>query len=653
MCQDRHSRLRVLRKAALRLFLVLLAACASIPSLSIAACLPMREPALRALQGDVGRDANAALVELRTQLDAELKAPRPDSRRLAALYSIEAQAFSILELVADTRAAVAKGLQYATAIDDPVRLDLLATLAMNVYGESDIETADQAIEAAHKAQPVGSLADTCLLIGRGLMQSRAGHDDLAISSLTQAYRASKDPAFAEARVLAAGTLSSVLRNMGDYEQALVYNAEAIAGDIAQNATMQLSVDRFLRGRILSLLNKYASAIDEFQDARSLSEHFGDSQGVAFADVRLCEARIELGQLDSAAESCRNALRVFAASRYSDEAKDAKALLARIELAKGHPEVAVSMFNEVLDQGGADLLPTRIAALYEWRARSNAALHRYREAYGDLTEYVRRYVVANDREHGRQAAALRAEFQTDREIETNALLKRELDISEERAARQALQLRWNAILVFCGLVTIVLLVYFLIVTLRYRRQLTRLANIDGLTELPNRRRTAEMAQALLLDAKNASLPICVVLMDLDHFKFINDRCGHATGDQVLKEFASASREALRAEDVLGRWGGEEFLLIMPQATMALALSTLERLRTRLLRIELPPSGAGLRVSVSAGVASDDNHTQSLDELIARADSALYVAKHAGRDMVRVADETLLTSSGIRRTARPNS
>ena len=651
MCMER-STLRGLHRAAkawLRLALYLSWA---VPPLGWAACLPLQEPALRELQAEVGRDANAALARVRAQLDAASNAPQPDSRRLAALYSIEAQAFSILELVADTRAAVAKGLQYAPDVNDPVRLDLLATLAMNVYGQADIAAADKAIEAAHTAQPAGSLADTCLLIGRGLMQSRSGRDDLAISSLTQAYQASKDPSFGEARVLAAGTLSSVLRNMGDYEQALVYNQEAIEGDIAQNATMQLSVDRFLRGRILGLLNKYASAIDEFQDSRRLSAQFNDSQGVAFADVRLCEARIQLGQLDSAAESCRNALRVFSAAEYLDEAKDAKALLARIELAKGHPEKAVATFNEVLDQGGADLLPTRIAALYEWRARGNAALRNYKDAYGDLTEYVRRYVVANDRERARQAAALRAEFQTDREIETNALLKRELDVSQERAARQALQLRWNTILVAFGALIIALLVYFLTVTLRYRRQLTKLANEDSLTGLPNRRRTAELAQAVLLEAKTGPMPLCVVLMDLDHFKFINDRCGHATGDDVLREFAIASRESLRAEDVLGRWGGEEFLLIMPNATMAVALAALDRLRTRLLCIPLPPTGAGLRVSVSAGVVTNDDPARSLDELIARADSALYLAKNAGRDMVRVADENFLTSTGIRRTSRPS-
>jgi diguanylate cyclase (GGDEF)-like protein len=111
-----------------------------------------------------------------------------------------------------------------------------------------------------------------------------------------------------------------------------------------------------------------------------------------------------------------------------------------------------------------------------------------------------------------------------------------------------------------------------------------------------------------------------------------------------------RESVRRDDVLGRWGGEEFLLIMPDATAEVAIATLERLRTLVFAITLPPSGAGLRVSLSAGLASRDNQVRSLDELIARADAALYVAKNEGRDLVRVADEKFLTTTGVRRLNR---
>jgi diguanylate cyclase (GGDEF)-like protein len=629
---------------------LLLLACALRSSPVAAACLPNADPAIRALQELVDQDANAALKKVAVLLKAEMATLIPSPQRLASLYSVQAQAYSILELESKARDAVFKGLKFAPDNTDPVRIMLLSVYAENVYDQAGIAAAVKVTEEAQAVQKRGSLEDICLLIGRGLLQYREDREDLAISSLTQAYRSSTTPAFAEPHILAAGVLATVLRGMGDYSQALALNQEAIDWDTARHSPLALSVDRFLRGRILILMPKYAQAIDEFDDARKLSAMLNDTQGVAFADVRVCEARIELGQLIKARSACENALFTFIASRFSDEVKETEALLARIDLAEGHPEKALATLNEVLDHSGTDVLPLRVASLYQWRARTNAALHNYRDAYNDLSEYMRRYVTTNDADRTKQAVALRARFETDREIERNALLKRELDVSHEQSQRQAQQLRWNAIAAVSGVMVIALLIYFLVTNLRFRKQLVRLASQDGLTGLLNRRRTAELATEELAAAAASDAPLTIAIIDMDHFKFINDRCGHATGDYVLREFARLGREAMRTQDMLGRWGGEEFLLIMPDATLEVAIATLERLRTLVFGINLPASGAGLRVSMSAGLATRDVQVRSLDELIARADAALYVAKNEGRDLVRVADENFLTTTGIRRATR---
>jgi diguanylate cyclase (GGDEF)-like protein len=270
---------------------------------------------------------------------------------------------------------------------------------------------------------------------------------------------------------------------------------------------------------------------------------------------------------------------------------------------------------------------------------------------DLDEYLARYEAENDVERTRQAGTLRARFETDREVERNAALQRDLLSSQEQSRRQEQQLRWNAIVVVLGIVVITLLIYFLVANLSYRQQLVKLASQDSLTGLPNRRRTAELAIAALSSASTTQTPLTIAIIDMDHFKVINDRCGHAAGDHVLQAFARAGRETLRTTDILGRWGGEEFLLVMPAVTLDLALATLERLRTKVLNIPLPPSGVGLVVSLSAGLATYEHDVKSLDDLIARADSALYQAKNQGRDLVRIADEDFQNaSSGIRRALR---
>jgi diguanylate cyclase (GGDEF)-like protein len=625
-------------------------ACAASPASARAVCLISADPGIHELQTLVEKDPARALKQAGVRLLAAQRAPQPEVRILASLYAVQAQAYSILELDEEARNAATKGLQYAVSANDPLHLDLLSAYAENVYDTAGMAAAAKTIDDVRASQVPGSPADTCLLITRGLLQYRQDRPDLAIGSLTEAYHASAAPEFAAARINSAGVLSTVMRSTGDYPQALALNQEVIDWHTQHGATLGLSVDRFLRGKIFNLMGQYDSAIAEFTEARKLSVQLNDIQGAAFADLLDCTARIELGQLQRAASECNNALLAFTAAHSADAMKETLGQLARIDLADGHAKKALDTLNRVLDQDGADLLPNRVASLYQWRARANAALHNYRDAYTDLAEYARRYAAANDAERSKAAAALRARFETDREIERNALLKRELGASRQQSQRQAQQLRWNAIAAASAVLVIALLIYFLVVNRRYRQQLVKLASQDGLTGLPNRRRTAELATAALAETTAAQTPLIIAIIDMDHFKVINDRCGHAAGDFVLKEFARLGRESIRETDVLGRWGGEEFLLIMPQATLEFALASLERMRTLVFGIHLPASGAGLRVSLSAGLASSLEHGRSLDELIARADSALYVAKNEGRDLVRVAEEGFLATTAIRRAIR---
>jgi diguanylate cyclase (GGDEF)-like protein len=410
----------------------------------------------------------------------------------------------------------------------------------------------------------------------------------------------------------------------------------------------------MRGQILKLKGDFAAAIIEFQKARNLSVALADPQGIAFADQRICEAHIELGQLLSAQRECANALRIFSAAKSNDSVKETKVLQARIYLGFGHPDLALATMNQVLDHGGEDLPPRIVGAMHMWRARANAALRYYREAYWDLQEYMSRYTAANDAEREKQAGALRARFETDRVIERNSSLTRELQSSQQQSSRQAQQLRWNSVAVMAGVCIIALLVYFLMANRSYRAQLVQLASQDPLTGLPNRRHTLELAMAALEEARSTQKPLTLAVIDMDHFKLINDRCGHATGDHVLKEFARAGREALRESDILGRWGGEEFLLLMPETPIELAVASLERLRTLVFGIRLPPSGNGLSVSLSAGLATYDDTVKSFEDLIARADAALYTAKNEGRDLIRLSDSDFRNSTtGVRRALRLTS
>jgi diguanylate cyclase (GGDEF)-like protein len=650
----RHSGRLIPKTAAFLSWPVLLLVWALSPPTASAACIANTDHDIQVLQTLVAKNATQALKEVQDRLDAlghDPLAAQHDSSRLASLYAVQAGAYGILELSTEARTAASEGLRLATNIHNPVHLELLSLYAENVYDAAGIADQIKAIERARIAQTRGSSMETCLLITRGVLEHRQDRADLAIVSLTQAYAASASSTVTEPHVLSGSALSVVMRDMGDYEQALALNQEELDWDMSQGATLSLSVSRYMRGQILKLMGRYKAAIAEFTEARKLSVILNDSQGVGYADLRICEAHIELAEFALAQQECANALRIFSAAQSADTLKETQALLARIDLGLGRADSALATLNGVLDHNGIDLPPLHVASLYDSRARANAALHHYRNAYGDLREYLQRYTAANDAELHRQAGALRGRFDTDREIERNASLKRELTLSREQSNRQAQQLRWNAIVVVVGVCVIALLIYFLFANFRYRQQLIKLASQDSLTGLPNRRHTTELATAALQAARTTHQPLTLAIIDMDHFKIINDRCGHATGDYVLREFARAGGDALRDTDLLGRWGGEEFLLVMPGATLEVALANLERLRTLVFGIRLPASGVGLRVSLSAGLVAFDSNVKSLDDLIARADGALYAAKNDGRDLVRIADASTITGShAIRRLQR---
>ncbi|MBK1689937.1 GGDEF domain-containing protein [Rubrivivax gelatinosus] len=160
------------------------------------------------------------------------------------------------------------------------------------------------------------------------------------------------------------------------------------------------------------------------------------------------------------------------------------------------------------------------------------------------------------------------------------------------------------------------------------RIQRLATQDDLTGLTNRRAAGERLRRA---AREPGAPLCVAMIDLDRFKQVNDSRGHAAGDEVLRHFAQLARQTVRAEDMLARWGGEEFLLLMPATTPEQALAVLARLRERLRAAPLTVVGPDYTVSFSAGVASCGGAGEAdLDAAIARADEAMYRAKREGRD-----------------------
>jgi diguanylate cyclase (GGDEF)-like protein len=185
---------------------------------------------------------------------------------------------------------------------------------------------------------------------------------------------------------------------------------------------------------------------------------------------------------------------------------------------------------------------------------------------------------------------------------------------------------------------------IVLDLRYR------SRHDGLTGLLNRPALEEALLAQMQRSRRTGEPFTVLMLDLDHFKTINDRHGHAAGDRVLKHTAAALKAELREVDAVGRFGGEEFLVLMPGATVETAMPVAERLRRALVTGAPRVEGATLLCPASIGIAQWREPAEEPSRLLRRADSALYSAKVRGRDRVAV-DPADAESIARLATARP--
>lgn len=170
--------------------------------------------------------------------------------------------------------------------------------------------------------------------------------------------------------------------------------------------------------------------------------------------------------------------------------------------------------------------------------------------------------------------------------------------------------------------------------RLFQEVQSLAHTDPLTGLQNRRSLFELGRVELARARRMNRPFCCMMLDVDHFKQVNDTYGHPVGDQVLREFADRCKISVREMDLIGRYGGEELIVLLPETDRETAMQVAERLRAAVAATPIKILDAEIAVTVSIGVATQDENTNQLETLIARADQAMYIAKHRGRNQVAI-------------------
>ncbi len=592
-----------LGRAALGTTLVALAAPAH------AMCTAGSPPGVAALQTQISDDPARALATINTRL-AQGGGSRIDR---AWLYATQALAYSTLENSAEEIRAAEAGLKLAPNPADAPHIELLAQLAFAQSDPAALKPLQTRIEAARRYLTPNSIEDICSRAIVGYLSRDPAESTREVGT---AYRMAMQQGLAPQRAMIAIDLADGLMRAGDYDKALELVGEGAAYARANDLKFLTAATAFRAGTIHTGMRDFPAAIRYLTQAFQISRAIGNDRFAAFSAQGICQDYIGLRRFDRAEAACDTAERLF-----GDETISTARMIAyrsRIALGLQRYDEAIRLSSQLI--GGPETRATSPTTSFLDRAQAYAALGRYREATTDYAEYVKRFQKETDAIKTRDAATMRTRVEVDRQVDRNKALARDLAFQQERAMYERQRL-WG--IVGGATLLIAMLALFLWVGARHRRALQRLATSDALTGLANRRHATDQGVVALARASDTRMPLSVALLDIDHFKAINDTDGHAAGDAALRALSGVLARAVRSSDIAGRWGGEEFLLVLPGLDPLDAAAVVDRIRAAAAALDRP-------LRFSAGIAAAATGERDLEAIVARADTALYEAKRAGRD-----------------------
>jgi diguanylate cyclase (GGDEF)-like protein len=424
-------------------------------------------------------------------------------------------------------------------------------------------------------------------------------------------------------------IAIVYNRMGDFSQAREYFQHTLDAQQAAGLLREQAVTWHNLGRANENLGAWDDARKAFEGSLALCHEINYRRGEAHALRGLASVRNALGDPVGAMSLLDKSGALQ--SQIPDTRLRAQILLQRgIALRQlKRPEDSLAALSEGLVIFRSADSQHEMVDSYRELSRTQADLGDWRAAY----EFHREFKASSDRLLQRQLdqrfASLKVAFDTDAKEKENRLLQRERE-AVESALASARDL--SSLLVQVALLAALLTLVLGVMAWRMRRATLRmrtLAMTDELTGLPNRRAVLARLRALL-EGPEAST-CALMIADLDHFKPINDQHGHAVGDAVLRAVGSVLTEAVREPVFVGRLGGEEFLIVLPQSDLESARQAAERIREQIGAIDSSRwfQGEGLAASLGVTVSRSGDTEGSM---LHRADGALYEAKHSGRNRV---------------------
>jgi diguanylate cyclase (GGDEF)-like protein len=481
--------------------------------------------------------------------------------------------------------------------------------------------------------------------GAGVALADIDAFDEALGHYLQALSASQAAGDTLEAAKTAGNIGNLYNTLGELERSRQYHQHALDGFQAIGFKPGIAGTLVNLG---SLAAKFASGAEEAgrddeartenerlrelnEEALALFTELGNERGIAYASNNIALALDRLGEPGQALAFHQRALALR--ERIGDQhgvinsrVTLAASLIAlgRLEQARAELELAGQAHDQIDNLGlGLQIAQQRVALA--------EAAGDFREALRWQREATAQHVAMAAQNQATRVAELQARFDSDQQAREIELLRATAEVRELELQRQRLILQSAIVLGILLLGVFALLVSRLRLGRISARKLELVARTDPLTGLSNRRDIIERIELERTRSLRSGRPFALVMADIDQFKAINDEHGHGIGDRVLIEVAQRLRVRVRGQDTVARWGGEEFLLLLPDTDLGGAAALSEQLRATVAGKPCAIDGEAIALSLTLGVCQFRSG-MSLDECVQVADEALYAGKRAGRNRV---------------------
>ena len=526
-------------------------------------------------------------------------------------------------------------------------LTLCRSWFLQLSGDMDgaMEGYNLSVKRAYEHEDLKLIADSRSI--RGALYSYIGDFSAALDDLVTAQDLYESLNLSGWANINLADVATSFRRYGDPQSAIRYYTKLKALYLKNNNQEQAMYVNSDIGLALDELGEHQQAVDNFLVSYQYFKEHQQEKVAATMATNIAYSLIKLNRLNEAEKYLIEADTVINEKDLTDYSfmklfmADIKFQQARYKEALTELEQGEKAFRTLQNNRG-------LTQLLQLKSNIYVAMNDLSAAYGALQEFVTLTKKVDGNSLSHHTTELKVKFDTSRiESENQRLIENQNLKEQELALLEKNKSLQHIILLLAGFILTIVSI-FAYKQVHRNRQLQVIALTDYLTKLPNRRHIYAQAAKYFQQALKHQSPFSVIIFDADHFKKINDSFGHELGDRALMTIANAGRALSGNKDLVGRIGGEEFLILLPNTDATGALALAHQLQNHISRLSAQNLPAELKLTVSAGVATlePQNNTEDAYQdkdfatLLKRADNALYEAKNAGRNCVKSAKNEAL-------------